>query len=390
MIGRVVILVLDGVGTGEMPDADCYGDAGSDTLGNLAKSCSGLNLPNFKQLGLGNLHSLQGINPVDNPLASYGKSGILSKGKDSTIGHWEMMGLVTETPFPTFPEGFPAELIARFEKQCGRKVIGNRVASGTEIIRELGESHSNTGELIVYTSADSVFQIAAHEKVVSLDELYRCCEIARKLLVPPAGVSRVIARPFSGIPGNYVRTDGRRDFSISPTGLTVLDLMKSAGIPKTGVGKVDDLFNHRGITTEHVKGNTEGIFLLLEQLTVFNEGLIFANLVDFDMKWGHRNDIEGFRKGLEEVDTALPEIMGKLRKHEILVITADHGNDPTTPSTDHSREYVPLLVYSPGRSGHNLGTRKTLVDIASTLCEYFDLACSFPGRSFLGLVMDDD
>ncbi len=383
MTARAILLVLDGVGAGALPDAALYGDSGSDTLGNTARHAGGISLPELRKLGLGNLHNIPGVPPVPSPLASWGRSMIASPGKDSTTGHWEMMGLILEHPFPTFPDGFPTDLLERFSQHCGRGVLGNEAASGTEITARLGGEHLATGKLIVYTSADSVFQIAAHQDAVSLDELYRCCVIARELLTGPSlGVSRVIARPFSGPPGAFERTPFRKDYSLSPAGHTLLDSLAESGIPVTGAGKIDDLFAHRNINTVHVESNTEGIRVLLSQMEGFPGGFIFANLVDFDTKWGHRNDPDGFIKGLGEVDSAIPRILASLRQNDLLLVTADHGNDPTTPSTDHSREYVPLLAFSPGCKGRNLGIRKTLSDIACTLAAFFGLPARFPGNGF--------
>lgn len=391
MAARAILLVLDGVGAGELPDAARYGDTGSDTLGNTARYAGGIRLPELRRLGLGNLHHIPGVPPVPSPLASWGRSMIASPGKDSITGHWEMMGLILEHPFPTFPDGFPAELLERFSLQCGRGVLGNEAASGTEIIARLGGEHLATGKLIVYTSADSVFQVAAHQDAVSLDELYRCCKVARDLLTGPSlGVSRVIARPFTGPPGAFERTPFRKDLSLAPVGPTLLDSLAGSGIPVTGVGKVDDLFAHRNLGTVHVESNTEGIRVLLSQMAGLSGGLIFANLVDFDTRWGHRNDPEGFIAGLEEVDSALPLILASLSPDDLLLITADHGNDPTTPSTDHSREYVPLLAFSPGCRGRNLGVRKTLSDIACTLSEFFGLSARFPGQGFLDATKEEN
>lgn len=391
MAKRAVLLVLDGVGAGELPDAALYGDEGSDTLGNTARYAGGISLPELGRLGLGNLHDIKGVPPVPFPMASWGRSMIASPGKDSTTGHWEMMGLILERPFPTFPDGFPPDLLERFSLLCGRGILGNEAASGTEIIERLGGEHLATGNLIVYTSADSVFQVAAHQDRVPLDELYRCCMIARELLAGPVlGVSRVIARPFIGEPGAFRRTPFRKDLSLQPAGRTLLDYLAEAGIPVTGVGKVDDLFAHRNIGTKHVGSNTEGIRILLSQMAEVQYGLIFANLVDFDTRWGHRNDPDGFIRGLEEVDSAVPLILGALGSDDLLLVTADHGNDPTTPGTDHSREYVPLLMYSPGQKGRNLGIRKTLADISCTLAGFFGLAARFPGKGFLSPDKDEN
>lgn len=384
MARRAVVLVLDGVGVGEMPDAGLYGDQGSDTLGNTARRLGGLHLPELAKLGLGNLHRIPGVEPAASPAASWGRAAIASPGKDSTTGHWEMMGLVLEKPFPTFPDGFPPVILDRLSALCGRGIMGNLAASGTEIIARLGGEHMATGKLIVYTSADSVLQIAAHQDIVPLPELYRCCRYARSLFSgPEVGVSRVIARPFTGKPGSFTRTAHRKDFSLPPPGPTLLDGMSGAGISVTGVGKIDDLFAHRGIRTVHVGSNSQGLEVLLGQLRSFREGFIFANLVDFDTKWGHRNDPEGFGEGLSEVDSAIPGILGSLDRNDILMITADHGNDPTTESTDHSREFVPLLLYSPDLAGRCLGVRKTLSDIACTLAGFFGMASVFPGSSLL-------
>ena len=381
---KAVVLVLDGVGIGEMPDAGDYNDSGSDTLGNTAKVLGGLSLPNLQSMGLGNIHPIEGVAPVDSPLASWGKLQERSRGKDSTTGHWEMMGLVSEVAMPTFPFGFPAAFIEEFSEACDHLILGNEVASGTEIIQRLGEEQVRTRGLITYTSADSVFQIAAHESAVPISELYRCCEIARRMLLPPdLGVSRVIARPFTGEAGKYIRTAHRRDFSVPPHGETLLDKLAENGISVTGVGKIDDLFNHRNIETEHTADNAQGMNLLLAKIEDSSGGLVFANFCDFDSKWGHRNDYMGFAEGLETVDRWIPSLLKSLNPADLLVITADHGNDPTTPSTDHSREFVPLLVYSPSCPGMPLGIRTTFSDIACTLIDFFNLKSSFPGKSFL-------
>lgn len=382
---KAVVLVLDGVGAGELPDAAEFGDTGSNTLGNTAGAVGGLHLPTLQRLGLGNITCIQGVEPVERPEASWGKMAEMSRGKDSTTGHWEMMGVVSETPLPTFPRGFPEELIRRYSELTGRPVLGNEVASGTEILTRLGEKQIQTGGLIVYTSADSVFQVAAHEEVVPLEELYRHCITARELLVPPdLGVGRVIARPFTGRKGKFTRTAARRDFSIPPPGETLLDLFASRGIPVSGVGKIDDLFAHRNIETVHAGSNGEGMELLEEMTVNSSGGFIFANFCDFDTKWGHRNNFRDFASGLEEVDRWLPSMLGRLDQGDLFMITADHGNDPTTISTDHSREFVPLLCYSPGVAGKSLGVRRTFSDLACSLCDFFGLQSPFPGNSFLG------
>ncbi|MCD4708438.1 MAG: phosphopentomutase [Candidatus Sabulitectum sp.] len=387
---KAVVLVLDGVGIGEMPDAGDYGDCGSDTLGNTARAVGGLCLPNMRKMGLGNIHPIPGVKPVSSPVASWGKMHEMSKGKDSTTGHWEIMGLVSPVAMPTFPSGFPQLFIDEFSTATGHVILGNEVASGTEIIQRLGKEQVRTAGLIVYTSADSVFQIAAHESVVPVNELYRCCEIARQMLLPPdLGVSRVIARPFTGKAGEYFRTPRRKDFSVPPPGETLLDTLVEKGIAVTGVGKIDDLFNHRNIETEHTADNAEGMNLVLDKIRKSSGGLIFANLCDFDSKWGHRNNYLGFAQGLADVDIWMPELLESLDREDILIITADHGNDPTTPSTDHSREFVPLLVYSPGCSGVSLEVRSAFSDIACTLAEFFQTGGDFPGRSFLKEVRCD-
>jgi phosphopentomutase len=384
---RAILLVLDGVGVGALPDADEYGDVGSDTLGNTALAMGGLSLPNLQRMGLGNIGCIKGVAPVDTPEADWGKMAEASKGKDSTTGHWEMMGLISRKAMPTFPDGFPSELIDSFSEKAGVEVIGNEAASGTEIIERLGGLHRKTGAVIVYTSADSVFQIAAHEETVPPEQLYEYCRIARSLLTPPLyGVSRVIARPFLGSEGAYYRTSGRRDFSVPPHGETLLDVLTASGIDTGGVGKIGDLFACRGIRTEHTGSNSDAMKALERMLIEDRRGLVFANFCDFDSKWGHRNDVQGFANGLMEVDSWLPGFLELLGGEDILIITADHGNDPTTPSTDHSREYVPLLVHRPGISGQNLGTRKTFSDIACTLAEFFDLQHVFPGKSFKGVL----
>jgi phosphopentomutase len=387
---KAVVLVLDGVGVGEMPDSAEYGDAGSDTLGNTAKAVGGLSLPNLQSMGLGNIHPILGVAPAVPPLASWGKMLEMSRGKDSTTGHWEMMGLVSPVPMPTFPEGFPDEFIKAFREATGHVILANEVASGTEIIQRLGEEQIRTAGLIVYTSADSVFQIAAHESAVPVTELYRCCEIARNMLTTPQlRVGRVIARPFSGEAGKFERTSMRKDFSLPPPGPTLLDKFAEAGIPITGVGKIDDLFNHRNIETLHVGSNREAMDTLLRLIKDSDGGLIFANFCDFDSKWGHRNNFNGFAEGLSAVDEWIASALEVMDEGDVFVVTADHGNDPTTSSTDHSREYVPLLVYSPGCSGVPLGIRSTFSDTACSLAELFSISGNFPGRSFMSEVYND-
>jgi phosphopentomutase len=380
---RAVILVLDGVGVGAAPDAATYGDEGSDTLGNLARAVGGLELPNLALAGLGNVAPLEGIGPSDSAEGAWGKMRPASAGKDSTSGHWEIAGVHLSRPFPTYPNGFPAEVLERFSAAVGRGVIGNVAASGTEIIARLGEEHEATGKLIVYTSADSVFQVAAHERVVPLDELYAACETARAQLVAPHDVSRVIARPFVGTAGEYVRTANRRDYSIAPPEETLLDDLAAAGVPRAGVGKVDDLFAGRSLRARHTTSNAEGISAILDWLRSAQGGLLFANLVDFDTLYGHRNDVAGFERALREFDDALPAIRSELREDDLLFITADHGNDPTTTSTDHAREYVPLLALGAPVHPVSLGERATFSDLGATVAEWLNVGFRGRGTSFL-------
>jgi phosphopentomutase len=386
---RVIWIVLDSVGIGEMPDAAAYGDAGSDTLGNIARRRR-LELPNLVKLGLANIKSLAGLSAVSDPLASYGRCALASPGKDTTTGHWEMVGIHLAKPFPLFPNGFPPEVLSEFQRLSGRGVLGNKAASGTEIIQELGEEHMRTGSPIVYTSADSVFQVAAHEEVIPLWEQYKICETARSILRGPFEVGRVIARPFSGSPGAFTRTTNRRDFAVPPPKGMLLDQLDESGIVVYSVGKIFDVFLGRGIGPhEKTKSNADGMEKTAEALQEVAHGLIFTNLVDFDQQYGHRNDVEGYAKALEEVDAWLPGFLGKLNADDLLILTADHGCDPTMPGTDHSREYVPLLAYAPRRStGVNLGTRATLSDIGQTVAENFGLRLS-QGESFLAALLAD-
>ena len=385
MIRRVVLIILDACGIGELPDAGLYQDEGSNTIVNTAKAVGGLKLPNLEKLGLGNIDTILGVNPNKSALANFGKMAELSAGKDSTSGHWEIMGLILKKPFPVYPHGFPPEIIRKFEETVGRGILGNKPASGTEIIKEMGEEHVRTGKPIVYTSADSVFQIAAHEEIIPVDELYKMCKIARKILVGEHRVARVIARPFVGKSGFFQRTERRKDFSLAPPSETILDILKRNNIPVIGMGKIEDLFAGKGLTQSiHTKNNSDGMDKLVEAIRLFKTRLIFINLVDFDMLWGHRNNPKAFAAGLEEFDRRLPEITELLEKGDILIITADHGCDPTTPSTDHSREYVPLLVY--GRSiasNVNLGTRESFSDVGATTAEIFGIKGTGCGISFL-------
>ena len=386
-MARAILIILDGLGVGGAPDAAEYGDAGSDTLANMAATVGGLHVPNLERLGLGNLHTIEGVAPVSDPAASYGRLEEVSAGKDSTTGHWELMGLVTEVPFPTYPDGFPDEVIAEFTRLTGYDVLGNKAASGTDIIRELGDEHRATGKLIVYTSADSVFQIAAHDDVCSLEELYRVCEISREMLGPPHQVSRVIARPFTGPPGAYERTPYRHDYALDPPAGLLLPTLQAHGVRVTSIGKIYDLYAGAGIDeTFPSKSNSEGMARLAELAAAPVEGdsLLLLNLVDFDMLWGHRNDPEGMKKGLEEFDVWLGSFLRELPNGTLLLLTADHGNDPTTPSTDHSREQVPLLAYlASGPGGRDLGTRIGFMDVAATLADFFGSAPARKGKSFL-------
>jgi phosphopentomutase len=384
MYRRVVWIVLDSVGIGEMPDAAAYGDQGSDTLGNLARRRF-LQLPNLCCLGLANIKPLAGLPPVANPAGAFGRCALASPGKDTTTGHWEMAGIILERPFPLFPNGFPREFLDAFEQRIGRATIGNRAASGTEIIQQLGLEHVLTGSPIVYTSADSVFQIAAHERVIPLFELYRICQIAREMLRGDLEVARVIARPFVGAaPGAFTRTAHRHDYAVPPPQGMLLDRLSERGVPVCGVGKIGDIFLERGLSRSvKTKNNDDGITKILEAIAAQVEGVIFVNLVDFDTLWGHRNDAENYAAALEHFDRRLPEIETALGPGDLLVLTADHGCDPTTPSTDHSREYVPLLAAGPGvRPGVKLGLRASLADIGQTVARNFGTSIG-AGTSFL-------
>ncbi len=383
MTRRAAIIVLDGVGIGEAPDAAAYGDRGSDTLGNLSRAVGGFSLPNLEKAGLGRISQLAGMRADSDSSGAWGKMVPQSAGKDSTTGHWEIAGVHVERPFPTYPNGFPQEVVSAFEAKVGRRTIGNIAASGTAVIDRYGPEHQRTGDLILYTSADSVFQLAAHEDVVPLDELYRACAVAREMLVAPNDVSRVIARPFVGTPGAYTRTKNRRDFSIAPPSETLLDALATAGVPRSGVGKVDDLFAGRAIESRHTASNADGITAILKWLSDGEQGLLLANLVDFDQAFGHRNDAAGFYGALREFDAALPDLLASLQGDDLLFITADHGNDPTTPSTDHARECVPLLVLGPRVRPGSVGTRSTFSDLGATVAEWFGVGFRGRGTSFL-------
>ncbi len=387
MARRAIILVLDGVGIGPAPDTAAYGDAGSDTLGNLSRAIGGLVLPNLQRAGLGNIAPLAGVVPTDAPSAAWGLMEPRSAGKDSTTGHWEIAGLHLARPFPTYPQGFPADVVAEFARRTGRPVIGNVVGSGTAIIETYADEHRRTGAWILYTSADSVFQLAAHEETIPLEELYRGCQVARELLVAPHDVSRVIARPFVGGPGTWRRTANRKDVSIEPPGETLLDALAAAGIARSGVGKVDDLFACRGLRGGHTRDNAEGVVRILDWLRTGPDGLLFANLVDFDQLHGHRNDVPGFYQALRDFDAVLPDLSAALREDDLLFITADHGNDPTTPSTDHSRECVPVLALGRRVRPVAIGRRRTFSDLGATVAEWLGLAFRGRGTSFLPAII---
>jgi phosphopentomutase len=388
---RVILLVLDSVGIGELPDAAAYGDAGSDTLGNISRRVP-LRLPTLSRLGLAHVARLEGLPPAGTPAGAFGRLREASPGKDSVTGHWELAGVVLDRPFPVFPKGFPRDLIAAFEARIGRPTLGNIVGSGTRIIDELGPDHLRTGAPIVYTSADSVLQIAAHEAIVPVGELYRYCEIAFELASVGLGVGRVIARPFTGGPGRFMRTANRRDFARQPAGLTLLDLMSEAGLSVVAIGKIDDLFAGRGITQAvHTAGDADGMDEVARALEATAGGLIFANLVDFDTLYGHRNDPEGYAANLERFDARLAGLLPRLREDDLLVLTADHGNDPTTPSTDHSREYVPVLAAGARvRPGVDLGVRETFADVGQTIAHVFGVGPLAAGTSFLPTMVRAD
>ncbi|MDQ0233586.1 phosphopentomutase [Metabacillus malikii] len=383
---RVFLIVMDSVGIGEAPDAAKFDDIGSDTLGHIAEQMGGLNMPNMAKLGLSNIRVIKGIPEQERPLAYFTKMQEASNGKDTMTGHWEIMGLHIEQPFKVFPEGFPAELISELEQKTGRKIIGNKPASGTEILVELGEEHVDTGNLIVYTSADSVLQIAAHEEVVPLEELYKICEIARELTLDEKYmVGRVIARPFIGKPGNFTRTANRHDYALKPFGRTTMNELADSGFDVISIGKIADIYDGEGITKSfRTKSNMDGMDKLIETLEMDFTGLSFLNLVDFDALYGHRRDPIGYGKALEEYDMRLTEVFEKLTDEDLLIITADHGNDPVHHGTDHTREYVPLLIYSPRfTSGEELPIRNTFADIAATIAENFNVNKPEHGKSFL-------
>lgn len=385
---RIHVLVLDSVGIGEAPDAARFGDEGADTLGHIVKATGGLDVPHLISLGLGNIRPIPGLLSTETPKAFYGKMEERSIGKDTMTGHWELMGLHIDRPFKTYPNGFPQSLIDELERRTGRKVIGNRPASGTAIIDELGPEQIETGALIVYTSADPVLQIAAHEEVIPLDELYEICEIARELTKRPEYlVGRVIARPYIGEPGAFVRTSNRHDYALKPFGRTVLNELKDKGKDVIAVGKINDIYNGEGITKAYrTTDNMDGVDTLVRVMRESFEGISFTNLVDFDAKYGHRRDPKGYRSALEAFDRRLPEILEAMNDEDLLIITADHGNDPTAPGTDHTREYVPLLVYTPKEErGESLGIRSSFADVGASIAANFGLPLPMIGESFLPL-----
>lgn len=380
---RIFLIVLDSFGVGEAPDSKDFGDEGSDTLRAISKSKE-FDINILKKMGIFNIDGIMYENGVENPIASYGKAGEVSKGKDTTIGHWEIAGLISENPFPTYPDGFPEDVIKEFSKETGRDVLCNKPYSGTEVIKVYGEEHIKTGALIVYTSADSVFQIAAHEEVVPVEELYKYCEIARKILTGKNSVSRVIARPFIGEYPNFIRTSNRHDFSLVPPKDTMLNYLQREKFDVISVGKINDIFAGSGITESmRTTGNSNGMEVTMKMLEKEFTGLCFVNLVDFDMLYGHRNDIDGYARAITEFDKWLEGFIGKLKEEDLLIITADHGCDPSTPSTDHSREYIPILMYGKNVEPRNLGIRKTYADIAKTVLDNFQIENNLPGKSFL-------
>lgn len=385
---RVILMILDSVGVGALPDSEKYGDVGVNTLNNIAKNVEKFEIPNLVSMGIGNLEGITHLPGTEHAIGSFGRSMEVSNGKDTTMGHWEIAGLNISEPFHTYPNGFPEEIIKPFEEKTGRKVVCNAPASGTVVIEEFGPHHMETGDLIVYTSADSVFQIAAHEEVVPLDELYKYCEIAREMLMGEHQVARVIARPFVGEKGNFSRTANRHDYSLKPFERTVLDQLKDAGKDVIAVGKIVDIFDGEGITESiHTKSNMDGVDKTIEYMKKNNSGLIFSNLVDFDAKYGHRRNIPGYRDALEEFDLRLPEIIESLNDDDILILSADHGNDPSYTGTDHTREYIPILVYGNNiKENINIGTRKSFADIAATIAEILEIDAPKNGESFYSMI----
>jgi len=390
-INRIAVVVLDGVGAGELPDADIYGDVGSNSLGNTARVVGGLNVPNMEEIGLGNITPMVGVPPRTETRGAYGKCVEISKGKDSVTGHWELMGIEVKQPFPTYPNGFPQDVLDEFKRLTGLEVLGNKASSGTEIIKELGEEHMRTGKPIVYTSADSVWQIAANEAIIPIEELYRLCEISREMLHGKHAVGRVIARPFIGEDAeSFTRTKRRHDYPLLAPTDTMMDTLIKEGHKVYATGKIDDLFGHRGISkTHHSVFNPESIEAMIDFMKEDFTGLLFANLVEFDMTYGHRNDAEGYAKKIEEFDTYVPKIRAAMQPGDICMIVADHGVDPTTPSTDHSREYIPLLVFGPNvKDNVNLGIRQSFSDVAATIGEALNVTPPLIGTSFLSEIID--
>lgn len=385
MIQRVILLILDSVGIGALPDSEAFGDFGVNTLGNIAKHSDRLHLPNLSRLGLGHIDGVDYLERVDTPVGAYGRLAEVSLGKDTTTGHWEIAGLHITEPFKTYPDGFPKHVIDEFTRLTGREILCNKPASGTTVLDELGEEHMKTGKPIIYTSADSVFQIAAHEDIIPLETLYDMCEKSREMLMGEDVVARVIARPFIGQPGSFERTSNRRDYSLSPYAPTILDYLKDSGYAVKAVGKIVDIYNGQGITHDvHTKDNMDGVDHTLSYMKDDFKGMIFTNFVDFDAKFGHRRDVNGYRNALEEIDKRLPEIIAAMKPTDLLMITADHGNDPAYKGTDHTREYVPLMVYGDQvKAGVNLKTRSTFADIAATIAEIFNVKGTGFGTSFL-------
>ncbi len=389
---KITLVILDSLGIGELPDAKNYGDEGANTFKHIAEKMNGLDIPNMENLGLSHIYPIDVKEKQSNPVGAFGKMKELSVGKDTMTGHWEMMGLKTDIPFNTFPEGFPDKLIKTFEERVNRKVIGNKPASGIDIINEYGEQHINTGDIIVYTSADSVFQIAAHEEVVPLDELYRICEIARELTLDKEySVGRVIARPFIGKPGSFQRTPNRRDYTVKPPAKTVMNYLVENNYESIAIGKISDIYANEGITKKiKSKSNMDGVDILIEELKNDLKGLIFVNLVDFDMLYGHRRDPIGYGEAIEEFDKRIPEIISEMDENDLLILSADHGNDPTHVGSDHTREYVPLLIYSKSiKNGIDLGIRESFADIGATIADNFDVRMPEYGKSFLNELLGE-
>ena len=387
MINRVIWIVIDSVGIGELPDAHLYGDEGSNTLGNIYKSIEGFSLPQLESMGLGNIQGEHMIPTYKDPISAYGKANEKSPGKDTTTGHWEMAGIILDHPFPTFSKGFPKKIMGKFEEYIGRKTLGNYAASGTKIIEDLGKKHLETGYPIVYTSADSVFQIAAHEEIIPIETLYRYCKIARKILTGENAVGRVIARPFIGELGSFKRTKNRRDFSLEPVGITILDKAKDAGLYVMGVGKIKDIFAGRGLTHSiHIDNNMDGINKTIMYMKMNKPGIIFTNLVDFDSLYGHRNNVRGYAKALLDFDHRLKELRYSMRQDDMLIITAEHGCDPTMSGTDHSREYIPILIYGEKVIPQDIGVRSTFADIGSTIAELLQIEALENGESFAQII----